>query len=286
MQSENDTVKNCISIDVEGFIESNMQSFPVHRKYISETREKYEIEKNINFILDLLDELNVKATFFFLGRIGRDIPGTVKEVAGLGHEIGCHSFEHVRVFGLTQDQFRKSLMHAKKLLEDLSGRKVCGFRAPDFSITESNIWALDILRETGFIYDSSIFPTGLHDVYGIKSANTVIHRLPNGLIEFPLSVIKFLGRAIPFGGGGYFRLYPAFVTKFCIRKLNEVRQPIMVYLHPYEIGPIVPYVTELSSYRKFRHYYNCSGCFDKLKKMHRVFRFDTAMSVLKQSGFL
>ena len=132
------------------------------------------------------------------------------------------------------------LIFAKKSLEDVSGEMVLGFRAPDFSITKSNRFALDILREVGFQYDSSIYPTGLHAVYGIREVVPYIHRLPNGLIEFPLPTINLFWNRVPFGGGGYFRLYPIIVTKLLIRRMNKAGHPCMVYIHPYEVGPVIP----------------------------------------------
>lgn len=272
---------NCLSVDIEGFIESNLQSFHIDEKYIDKAREDYEIEKNTNFLLELLADLDIQATFFFLGRIAQDIPNLVKEVAQSGHEIACHSYEHVRIFGISKDEFKKKLASAKSCLENVSGRRVYGFRAPDFSITESSIWALDILKEIGFVYDSSIYPIGLHDVYGIKGIKPFIHKLSNGLIEFPLSSIEFLGRRFPFGGGGYFRLYPLFLTKLCIFKINRLEYPCMFYVHPYELGPIIPKILELSYYRKFRHYYNCKSGSRRLKEILQAFKFGPAVEILK-----
>ncbi len=279
------TVKNCLTFDIEGFIESNLQSIHIDNKYISNSNEDYEIEQNVSHILKLLDELNIKATFFFLGRIGRDIPNVVKETAKCGHEIACHSHEHIRVFGLTKKKFREDLMCAKKILEDLTGKVIYGFRAPDFSITKSSIWALDILREVGFSYDSSIYPTGLHDVYGISDAMHFIHKLQNGLIEFPLSTIEFFGRRFQFGGGGYFRLYPLVLTNLFIRRVNKTGHPCMLYIHPYEAGPIIPTISGLSHYRRFRHYYNCKDGHKRLKRILQTFKFCTAIEIIKERNF-
>lgn len=275
-------VINCLSVDVEGFVESNLQSFNIDKKYIDKTRENYEIEKNTNYFLEILAELNIKATFFFLGRLARDVPVLVKEVARSGHEIACHGFEHVRIFGMSEYEFRESLISAKNRLEDVTGSKVYGFRAPDFSITEASIWALDILKEVGFFYDSSIYPIGMHDVYGVKGIEPFIHKLPNGLIEVPLSSIEFFGKRFPFGGGGYFRLYPLYLTKFFITKYNKLGFPCIFYIHPYEVGPEIPDIPELSFYRKFRHYYNCNNGCRRLKEMLQAFKFATVIDVLEQ----
>lgn len=274
-------VINAFTIDVEGFVESNLQSFHIPDKYINQSQENHEIECNTNALLEILEEVEVKATFFFIGRLARDIPRLVKKVSGAGHEIGCHNYAHIRIYGLGKDEFREKLTEAKNLLEDVSGQRVYGFRAPDFSITEKSIWALDVLKELDFVYDSSIYPFGLHDVYGIKDAETFIHKLPNGLIEFPLSTTQLLGKRLPFGGGGYFRLYPLWLTKYFLTKLNSHRQPAMFYIHPYEAGPEIPRISPMSKYRRFRHYYNCKNGKNRLTKLLDNFKFAPAIEVLK-----
>jgi polysaccharide deacetylase family protein (PEP-CTERM system associated) len=279
-------ILNCFSVDVEGFVESNLQSFAIDPGYVNRARGNYEIEKNMAYVLELLDGLGTKATFFFLGRLARDTPGVLKEAARLNHEIACHSYLHLRVFGITPQEFRQKLETAKKRLEDVSGNGVFGFRAPDFSITRASLWALDILRELGFAYDSSIYPIGMHDVYGIRDTDPFIHKHPNGLIEFPLSTLSVFGRRFPFGGGGYFRLYPLFLTKRCVAAVNRVGQPCMFYIHPYEAGPIIPKLPHISPYRRFRHYYNCHNGARRLKELLRTFRFASAIDVLSQRGLL
>lgn len=276
-------MKNCFSVDVEGFVESNLQSFHINSKYISTKRENYEIEKNMDIILGLLDQVDVKGTFFFLGRIAKDIPAIVKEVAEHGHEIACHSYKHKRIFGLSKDEFRDKITFSKKTLEDISGNKVYGFRAPDFSITEASLWALDILMETGFTYDSSIYPISMHDVYGIKSTGSYMHKHKNGLLEFPLSTVELLGKRIPFCGGGYFRLYPLSITKYFIRNTNREGRSCMLYIHPYEVGAEIPRISEISYYRKFRHYYNVKNGFRRLKNVLVSFQFTTAIDILNSS---
>lgn len=283
-KSSQELIINAFSIDVEGFVESNVQSFRIPDEYINQSQENREIEYNTNALLEMLDEMGVKATFFFIGRLADDTPGLVKKVAQAGHEIACHSYAHLRIFGINKDEFKEKISTAKRQLEDVSGQRVYGFRAPDFSITESSIWALDVLKETGFVYDSSIYPFGLHDVYGIKGQVASIHTLPSGLIEFPLSTAELLGKRIPFGGGGYFRLYPLLLTKLLFGKVNKQGQPVMFYIHPYEAGPMIPKVKELSAYRKFRHYYHCKNGTKRLKRMLQLFKFCPAIEVLKDKG--
>ncbi len=279
-------ILNAFTVDVEGFVESNIQSFHIPQRYISQSEENREIEQNTDFLLEILDQAETKGTFFFLGRLAGDIPGLVRRVARAGHEIGCHSYLHLRIFDIDKEEFREKLTAAKKRLEDVSGQPVYGFRAPDFSITIASIWAVDVLKEAGFVYDSSIYPFGLHDVYGIKEAESSIHLLSNSLIEFPLSTIKLLGRRFPFGGGGYFRLYPLWLTRLFISILNGHGTPSVFYIHPYEAGPAIPRISELSAYRKFRHYYHCRNGGRRLRKILQTVRFGTVMEVLKQKGFV
>lgn len=279
-------IVNAFSIDVEGFVESNLQSVRIPNKYINQSKENHEIEQNTSALLEILDDVNIKATFFFVGRVARDIPALVKKVAQAGHEIACHNYLHIRIFSINKREFRTKLADTKKCLEDLSAKRVYGFRAPDFSITETSVWALDVLRELGFIYDSSIYPFGLHDVYGIKNANPRIHMLPNSLIEFPLSTIELFGKRIPFGGGGYFRLFPLWLTNLFLSKLNNQGHPAMFYIHPYEAGPVIPKISELSVYRKFRHYYHCKNGQARLRKLLKAFKFAPIFEVLKRNGLL
>lgn len=275
-------IVNALSADIEGFVESTIQSFNIPVDYINQSVEDNEIERNTGVLLKILDDAGIKATFFFVGRLAHEIPHLVKEVARAGHEIACHSYAHLRIFGIDKDEFKEKISAAKCRLEDVSGRRVYGFRAPDFSITKSTIWALDILKEAGFIYDSSIYPFGLHDVYGIKDANPFLHEFPNGLIEYPLSIIKLCGMRVPFGGGGYFRLYPLWLTKYFITTLNKQGINCMSYIHPYEVGPVIPKIPRLSAYRKLRHYYHCKKGGERVKKLLQAFKFAPAIEILKQ----
>jgi len=287
MDSFCSNVINCLSVDVEGFVESNLQSFNIDKKYINKSAENIEIEKNVHFLLELLDDLDIHATFFCLGRIAEDIPDIVREIARNGHEIACHSYEHIRIDpNMNKSEFKDKLMFAKHQLEDISGKKVYGFRAPDFSIRTSSIWVLEVLKEIGFCYDSSIYHIGFHDVYGIKKTNHFINKLDNGLIEFPLSTIRLLGRRFPFGGGGYFRIYPLFFTKYYISKTNKLGHPFMFYIHPYEVGPIIPKIPKISPLRRFRHYYNTRNGYKRLRKILKKYKFAPIVEVLKEKGLI
>jgi polysaccharide deacetylase family protein (PEP-CTERM system associated) len=240
--------------------------------YLSESLEKNEIEINTMEILSVLSECGAKGTFFILGRIGRDMPVLVRKIADEGHEVACHGFFHKRLFNLSRSDTEKSLKQAKHYLEDASGVQVYGFRAPDFSIIQSNLWVHDILQQLSFKYDSSIYPIGFHDVYGIEHVETAPFKLKNGLIEIPLSTVKLV-KNFPFGGGGYFRLYPLLLTKLFITITNRMGIPVVFYLHPFEIGKIVPRIHEISLLRKFRTYYGVGRSRQKLKKLLDSFSF-------------
>lgn len=245
-----------------------------------------EIRRNTHYLLDLLDERGVTGTFFILGRIARDMPTLVADVSKRGHEIGCHSHEHLRLFGLTPQRIRADLTEAKARLEDAAGAAVIGFRAPDFSITSDSLWALDIIRETGFLYDSSVVPTGVHDVYGVAAAQPGIHRLRNGLVEFPPSTFGIGSARIPFAGGGYFRLYPYSVTRSLLTRANRRGEPVMHYIHPYEVGPLIPRVDGLPRSRRFRHYHRCGTLHARMRRMLLDFRFGPVSEVLRAAGML
>jgi polysaccharide deacetylase family protein (PEP-CTERM system associated) len=279
-------VANVLSVDVEGFASSNVQSFSVPSRYLDERAERYEIQRNLDVLLGVLSDAGVLATFFFVGSVAEGLPGLVRDVASLGHEVGSHSYEHIRVFGVPPAEFRQKLGESKRHLEDLSSTEVHGFRAPDFSITRSSLWALDVLAELGFLYDSSIYPFGYHDVYGIDGANPSIHRMPNGLVEFPPPTVGFGKRRIPFGGGGYFRLYPVLLTEAMVKKANRSGDPCMLYVHPYEVGPVLPTIPGLSRLRRFRHYHNVGRGEPRLRRLLQAFRFLRAIDVLHERGLL
>ena len=268
---------NVLTFDIEGFIEASHDSMYVPPKYISQSEEAREIEVNTTAILELLAQFDQKATFFILGRIARDMPGLIRTIAVAGHEIGCHSYEHRRLFHFSMDETKQFLAEAKSLLEGAGGQPVYGFRAPDFSITRSNLWAFDVLKELNFVYDSSVMPTQLHDVYGIGDFPRLPFVLPNGLVELPLSTIKILNHNVPFGGGGYLRLYPLSVTRALFRMANRRGTPSIVYAHPFEMGKIVPRIHELSTLRKWRTYTGVYTAADKLRSLLTSFSFMRAI---------
>ncbi len=275
-------VVHCLSVDVEGFAESMVESFPVPDEYLDETMQAREIETNVRSTLDLFARLGITGTFFVLGRIARDLPEVVRQIATAGHEIGSHSFYHKRVFGQTAEEFEQDVVESKQILEKISGKAVSGFRAPDFSITSATPAALDILKAAGFEYDASFVPTDLHDVYGNPGAERSIHRLPNQLWEFPIATFRVLGRAVPFGGGGYLRLFPLCLTRTLLTRSERRAQSCMLYMHPYELGPEVPLIRNLSFLRRFRHYHNIATGGSRIEKLVRGRSFEPAISIIRR----
>jgi polysaccharide deacetylase family protein (PEP-CTERM system associated) len=284
-ESTHETV-HAFTVDVEGFAESHQQSVAVDPALLEPSAMDREIEENLSATLDILCEHGITATFFFLGRIAQTAPRLVRRVADAGHEIGCHSLYHRRITGQSEGDFRAQLTEAKERLEDASGKEVIGFRAPDFSITNENRWALDALADAGFRYDSSIVPTGLHDVYGMQNVPEEVFRWQNGLIEFPLPVVHLLGVSFPVGGGGYFRLYPLAVTTRFYRRQTLKGRATVFYIHPYEIGSVAPRLTGLSRTRRFRHYVRLSKGAKRLPQLFQAASFESMAGVLAAMGFL
>ena len=197
-----------------------------------------------------------KATFFILGWVAERYPQLVKEINTHGHEIASHGYRHRLIYQLSPRQFQDYLERSKQVLEDLLGQPIRGYRATSFSITTKSWWALDLIRAAGFVYDSSIFPIGHHDLYGIAGLPRYPYAHANGLVEIPPSTLEIWGQNIPFGGGGYFRLYPYWVTRLGIRRLNREGVPALAYLHPWELDPDCPRVAQADRRTRFRQYVN------------------------------
>jgi polysaccharide deacetylase family protein (PEP-CTERM system associated) len=276
------TVVNALSFDVESFVESNLESFHIPERYRSERDQATEVERNMRSVFDVLADRGVRATFFFLGTVARRSPHLVEEAARLGHEVASHGDDHRRLFAMDPDGFRETLRRHKEELESLAGVRINGFRAPEFSITARTRWALDVVREVGFTYDSSIYPTGIHDVYGVPGAPSHVHLLENGLAEFPPPTARILGRRVPFGGGGYLRVAPVRLTQRLVLGANARGEPVILWLHPYEVGPATPRIPGLSIHRRVRHYANLASGPAKLKRLLTDVRVGRAIDVLRE----
>ena len=278
---------NALTIDVEDYF--HVTAF--ERKINPSAWDSYplRVEDNTLRILDLLDEFALRATFFVLGWVAERVPDLVKKIQQSGHEIACHGYGHQLVYRLTPQEFRKDVSDAKHLLEDICGERVNGYRAPSYSITAKSLWALDVLLEEGFSYDSSIFPIS-HDIYGIPGGKRFPHEISthSGKIqEFPISTfsLKIGGweSHVPIAGGGYLRLIPAVLVARAIHAINiGEKQPVIVYFHPWEIDPKQPHIwAGLKSC--FRHYLNLERMELKIRHLLDNFSFSSVKNTLSQN---
>jgi polysaccharide deacetylase family protein (PEP-CTERM system associated) len=275
-------MRNALTVDVEDYF--HVAAFARQIDPATWDRFPLRVERNTRRLLDLLAEQGVRATFFVLGWVAERCPDLVRAIADQGHEVACHGYSHKLIYEQTPAVFREETVRAKACLEDQAQRPVLGYRAASYSITKRSLWALDILAELGFTYDSSIFPVR-HDRYGIPDSPRWPYRLDTPirdyLIEFPPSTLAVGGYRLPVGGGGYFRIYPYQVTRFALSRINRVEgHPFIFYLHPWEIDPEQPRIRAgwLST---FRHYTNLSRCEERLRHLLRDFQFAPATDVLE-----
>lgn len=275
-------MKNAFTIDVEDFFQ--VQAFA---KVISPNDwDQYSLRvvDNTYRILDMLSEKNIKGTFFVLGWVAKRCPQIVKRIADEGHEVASHGMSHQLIYNQPKDVFKKETIDSKSLLEDLCQKEVIGYRAATYSITDASRWALDVIYEAGFKYDSSIFPIA-HDNYGMQLENINPHVLTtdtgNKLVEFPISVYQLFGKNIPVAGGGYFRLFPYSLTKSLLSRVNKSNRHFLFYLHPWEIDPGQPVIDNAGWKSKFRHYNNLKKTEDRLERLLSDFEFDTMENVLR-----
>jgi polysaccharide deacetylase family protein (PEP-CTERM system associated) len=281
------TVPNALTVDVEDYFHVSALAPSVHRD--SWASRESRVLGNTRRLLELFEHVRVRATFFVLGWVAEREPQLVREIAAGGHELACHGFSHRLVYEQSPQEFREETLRSKRLLEDATGAPVHGYRAASYSIVKRSLWALDILAEAGFAYDSSIFPVR-HDRYGIPDAERKPHRLttPGGasIVEWPLAAARILGFRLPVAGGGYFRLLPYAVSRWGLASINRrERQPFIFYLHPWEIDPDQPRVPARWLSR-FRHYTNLDKCEPRLRRLLGEFRFGTARDSLAQLGLL
>lgn len=268
-----DEMKNALTVDLEDYY--HVSAFRDQIATSEWNSQEGRVERNTHLLLDLLDERACKATFFTLGWVAERHPSLVRHVADRGHEIGCHSLRHRTVFEMTPAEFRDDTRRAKQLLEDCTSRQVLGYRAPSFSITSQSLWALEILVELGFTFDSSIFPVS-HPNYGIPRASRDPYRFktPSGsIVEFPMTTMELAKMRAPFGGGAYLRLLPYWYTRWGVRYLNErEKRSVCLYLHPWELDPEQPRMSgSLTS--RMRHYIGLRNTTMKIRKIIRDFEF-------------
>jgi polysaccharide deacetylase family protein (PEP-CTERM system associated) len=267
-------LSNAMTIDVEDYFQ--VSAFASHIPRESWTSIAGRVEPNIDRILALLSEENIKATFFTLGWIAERYPAMVKRIVSDGHELASHGWGHHRVSDQKPGEFREDAIQSKAILEDIAGQVVAGYRAPSFSIGNSNQWALDVLCEAGYRYSSSIYPIQ-HDHYGMPDAPRFAYypRGASGLLELPITTIRFFRRNIPAGGGGYFRLWPYPVSRWFLQRLNRSeRRSAIFYFHPWELDDQQPRQKGISIKTRFRHYYNLHRMEERIKALSRDFKWD------------
>ncbi len=252
------------------------------------------VVENTGRFLRHLATRNRRATFFVLGEVAAAYPGLIRDIAAGGHELGVHGFYHRQVFKLTAESFRKEVVDAKKLIEDISGQPVRGHRAPAFSIMPDTAWALDVLAQAGFVYDSSIFPIAGRR-YGWPGFREDIHEvtLTGGrtIIEAPMSTVTLFGKRLPACGGGYLRHFPGIVTTWALRRIEKLR-PAIVYTHPYEIelpiGGLDTTGLSVTDARRVQRFHrlqlrNRATVERKLASLLDEFQFDTLWNVIQRA---
>jgi polysaccharide deacetylase family protein (PEP-CTERM system associated) len=267
------SVLNALTVDVEEYFHPNAMDGVVDPSQWDHL--PHRVEANTHRMLDLLDEHGVSATFFVLGWVAQRWPHLVTEIARRGHEVACHGFAHRLVYQLEPADFRADVVRARSLLEDLVGRPIVGFRAASYSIVSRTLWALDVLIDLGFTYDSSIFPIH-HDLYGIPGFSRVpvrVQRPAGAILEIPPSTIRLLGYNWPVAGGGYFRLLPYWVTRRALHRLNHREgRAAMVYVHPWELDAEQPRLAA-GARARLRQYANLHRTEARLRQLLGEFRF-------------
>lgn len=235
------------------------------------------VEDNTNRLLDLFNNKDVKCTFFVLGWVAKNCPKVIKRIVDDGHELASHGLNHKRATLMTRQEFRIDLLESKSILEQISGEHVKGYRAPSFSVNDSNLWVYEELKDAGFIYSSSTYPIE-HDLYGVPLWPRFKYERPEGIIEIPIPTLNRKEKNVGIGGGGFFRLYPYWLSKRRIEKfLRDEEHPYSFYFHPWEIDPNQPRVSGASFKSMVRHYINLSKMEKKLAKLTDDFQWTTML---------
>ncbi|PIL47118.1 polysaccharide deacetylase family protein [Massilia eurypsychrophila] len=263
-----------MTIDVEDYFQ--VSAFAPYIDRDSWPNLECRVEANIDRILAILAAGNVHATFFTLGWIAERYPAMVRRIVAGGHELASHGYGHLRASDQSRAEFADDVTRSKALLEDIGGNEVLGYRAPSFSIGTGNLWALDVLKEAGYRYSSSIYPIK-HDHYGMPDAPRFAFypNGPDGLLEVPITTVQLMGRNLPAGGGGYFRLLPYALSRWMMKQVNQAdRQPAIFYFHPWEVDPGQPRPEGVGAKSRFRHYVNLERMEARIGALTRDFAWD------------
>jgi polysaccharide deacetylase family protein (PEP-CTERM system associated) len=263
-----------LSVDVEDYY--HVEAFADRITPDMWPRYPSRVADNVRRTLEILDRAGARATFFVMGWVAEREPKLVREIASAGHEVGCHSYLHRRIWLLKPEEFREDTRRAVGAIEDAGGQNVVGYRAPSFSIVRRSLWALDILAQEGLVYDSSVFPIR-HDLYGMPEAPRFPFRWEcrdgRSIFEIPLTTVRVMGRNLPAGGGGYLRLLPMWYTRWALRRLRvREGQPAVVYFHPWELDPGQPRLPGKWK-SKLRHYVNLGRMEGRIRELLSGGRF-------------
>ena len=279
---ERPRLRHILSVDVEDYFQVEAFANEVPRHTWGDRPSR--VVENTRKILNLFERYSSKGTFFFLGWVADRFPGLVREVHAQGHELACHSYWHRRVYSLPPSEFREDVRISKDAIEQAAGAAVYGYRAPSWSINKDSLWALDILAEEGFRYDSSIYPIR-HDLYGVPDAprHPYVYRCRNGrvLTEVPPPTVRIAGFNFPGAGGGYFRIFPFSYTEWVFRTFERhYRKPVVTYFHPWEIDPQQPRIP-VGLKSRFRHYTNLGMVEERLGLMLQKHLFQPIAAALE-----
>lgn len=262
MATRTPVLRNAMSIDVEDYFQ--VSAFAPYIARGDWDRRECRVERNVERILALLAERNTKATFFTLGWIAERYPQMVRDIVAQGHELASHGYGHERASDLSPTAFADDITRAKKLLEDLGGHEVLGYRAPSFSIGEKNLWAFDALLTAGYRYSSSVYPIK-HDHYGMPESPRFAYPVREGLLEVPVTTLRVFNKNLPSSGGGYFRLLPYALSRWLIQQVNaRDQQSAVFYFHPWEIDADQPRIDGIDGKTRFRHYVNIGRTHDRI----------------------
>jgi polysaccharide deacetylase family protein (PEP-CTERM system associated) len=274
---------NAMSVDVEDYFQVQAFANTIDRSDWDSL--PCRVERNVDRLLQIFDEVGVKSTFFTLGWIAERYPALIRRIVAGGHELASHGWNHTRADSQDRDAFRADIRKTKSFLQDLGGVEVIGYRAATFSIGPSNYWAFDVLDEEGHRYSSSLYPIR-HDLYGDTAASRVpFHPSGLSLLEVPMTTVQWFGRNFPCSGGGYFRLLPYALSRFNMRRVNRHDgQPCIFYFHPWEIDPEQPRQQNINVKTRFRHYTNLGLMEGRLKRLLKDFAWDRMDRVFLGAG--
>jgi len=273
---------NAMTVDVEDYFHVSAFENTINKS--DWNNMPLRVEENTYRLLELFAKHGVKSTFFTLGWVAERCPNLIKAIVDQGHELASHGFAHQRITEMSKENFVADVVQSKNILEQLSGTEVIGYRAPSFSLNDNNTWVYEKLIELGFQYSCSTYPIQ-HDLYGVPNWPRFKHQRSESvegqkIIEIPIPTIRKNSVNTGIGGGGYFRLYPYWLSKRRIDKFHqEEKQPYSFYFHPWEIDPEQPKIKEAPLKSKFRHYINLSRMEGKLEKLLRDYQWDTMKSV-------